>query len=157
MGAETAVLSCALGPMIIGVAGRFESRAGPLDYSGLNMSGAKKTTSTVVPSLLYHDAPAAIEWLCRAFGFEKRLVVPGSDGTIAHAQLVFGNGMIMLCSAESFEFGDILRSPRDVGGVGTCEPCVCVVDADAHQGAGDRGRGGSREPTRGQTLRRTWI
>ena len=97
------------------------------------MSGAKKTTSTVVPSLLYHDAPAAIEWLCRAFGFEKRLVVPGSDGTIAHAQLVFGNGMIMLCSAESFEFGDILRSPRDVGGVGTCEPCVCVVDANAHQ------------------------
>ena len=31
-------------------------------------------------------------------GFEKQLVVPNADGTIAHAQLSFGNGMIMLGS-----------------------------------------------------------
>jgi len=102
------------------------------DFGDITMSGPKDTTATVIPSLLYHDAIGAIEWLCRAFGFEKRLVVPGPNSTIAHAQLVFGNGMIMLCSAESFEFTDLLKSPRDVGGVGTCEPCVCVTDADAH-------------------------
>jgi len=57
---------------------------------------AKNTKATVIPCLRYRDAPAAIEWLCRAFGFEKHLVVPNQDGTIAHAQLSFGAGMVML-------------------------------------------------------------
>ena len=57
---------------------------------------AKQTTVNVIPTMRYTDAHAAIEWLCRAFGFEKQLVVAHEDGTIAHAQLVFGNGMIML-------------------------------------------------------------
>ena len=56
---------------------------------------AKSTKATVIPCLRYRDAPAAIEWLCRAFGFEKQLVVPNKDGMAAHAQLSFGNGMIM--------------------------------------------------------------
>ena len=55
-------------------------------------------TPTVIPTMRYRDAPAAIEWLCKAFGFEKHLVVPGPGGTIAHAQLTCGNGMIMLGS-----------------------------------------------------------
>ena len=50
----------------------------------------------MIPALRYRDAPAAIEFLCRAFGFEKHLVVPGEANVIEHAQLVFGNGMIML-------------------------------------------------------------
>ena len=36
---------------------------------------AKNTTSTVIPAMRYRDAPAAIDWLGRAFGFEKHLVV----------------------------------------------------------------------------------
>ncbi len=32
---------------------------------------AKDTRATIVPGLRYRDAPAAIEWLCRVFGFEK--------------------------------------------------------------------------------------
>jgi uncharacterized glyoxalase superfamily protein PhnB len=36
---------------------------------------AKNTKATVILCLRYRDAPAAIEWLCRAFGFEKHLVV----------------------------------------------------------------------------------
>jgi uncharacterized glyoxalase superfamily protein PhnB len=51
---------------------------------------ATKTRATVIPCLRYRDAPAAIEWLCRALGFEKHLVVPNQDGTIAHAQLSLG-------------------------------------------------------------------
>ena len=66
---------------------------------------AKDTTATIIPGMRYRDAPAAIEWLCRAFGFEKGLVVPGPDGTIAHAQLKFGNGMVMLGSAGDDAFG----------------------------------------------------
>ena len=56
----------------------------------------KDTRTTVVPSLRYRDEPAAIKWLCEVFGFEQQLIVPNADGSIAHAQLSFGNGMIML-------------------------------------------------------------
>ncbi len=96
------------------------------------MSGPKNTRVTITPSMLYHDAPQAIEWLCTAFGFERHLVVPGPEGTVLHAQLTYGNGMVMIGSAETFEFPEVLKTPREVGGVGTQEVCVCVEDADAH-------------------------
>ena len=97
------------------------------------MSGnAKITTSTVIPAMRYRDAAAAIEWLCNAFGFEKHLVVPGENGGIAHAQLAFGNGMIMLGSARDDEFGQWVKPPREIGGVGTQSAYVIVDDVDAH-------------------------
>ena len=69
------------------------------------MSGfAKNTRAAVIPSINYRDEPAAIEWLCEAFGFEKQLIVPNDDGTIAHAQLSFGNGMVMIGSSPDSEF-----------------------------------------------------
>ncbi len=61
------------------------------------MSSLAKNSS-VIPSVRYRDEPAAIEWLCQTFGFDKHLIVPNEDETIAHAQLSFGNGMIMLGS-----------------------------------------------------------
>ena len=48
---------------------------------------APDTVSTIIPTLRYRDAPAAIDWLCNTFGFEAELVVPGEEGSIAHAQL----------------------------------------------------------------------
>lgn len=98
------------------------------------MSGfAKSTKATIIPVLRYHDAPAAIEWLCQAFGFEKRLVVPNEDGTIAHAQLSFGNGMIMLSSASQgdTEFARLLKQPDEVEGSTSQTSYVIVSDADA--------------------------
>jgi len=47
----------------------------------------------------YADAPAAIEWLGRAFLFEKQAVFEGPDGTIAHAELRLGPGVIGISSA----------------------------------------------------------
>ena len=41
---------------------------------------AKSSRATMIPALRYDDAAAAVEWLCRAFGFKKHLVVPGEDG-----------------------------------------------------------------------------
>lgn len=92
---------------------------------------AKRTRANVIPTLRYRDAPAAIDWLCRAFGFEKGLVVPGDAGTIAHAQLVFGNGMIMLGSALDDAFGRLAQPPRDLGG-GSQGAYLVVEDADKH-------------------------
>ena len=42
---------------------------------------AMNRNATVIPGMRYNDAPAAIEWLCKACGFEKHLVVPGENGT----------------------------------------------------------------------------
>ena len=92
----------------------------------------KTTTATVIPTLRYNDAAAAIEWLCEAFGFEKHLVVPGEDGSIAHAQLVFGNGMIMLASARASEFDALHKSPGALGGTVSQSPYIVVDDAGKH-------------------------
>ena len=87
---------------------------------------------TIIPTMRYNDAPTAIDWLCRAFGFEKHLVVPGDKGTIAHAQLVFGSGMIMLGSAREDEFSKLQQPPSAVGGIGTQSCYIIVADADEH-------------------------
>ena len=94
---------------------------------------AKNTRATVIPCLRYRDAPAAIEWLCQTFGFEKRLVVPNEDGTIAHAQLSFGNGMIMTGSVPKTEteFGLLMKQPDEIGGAETQCSYIIVPDADA--------------------------
>jgi uncharacterized glyoxalase superfamily protein PhnB len=92
---------------------------------------AKNTKATVIPCLRYRNAPAAIEWLCKAFGFEKHLVVPGEGGSIAHAQLSFGNGMIMLGSVKESEFNRFIKQPDEIGGAETQTSYLVVADADA--------------------------
>ncbi|MGH2859412.1 MAG: hypothetical protein ACRDMJ_18215 [Solirubrobacteraceae bacterium] len=42
---------------------------------------------TLYPLMRFSDAPAAIEFLERAFGFTRDIVIPNSDGTINHAEL----------------------------------------------------------------------
>jgi uncharacterized glyoxalase superfamily protein PhnB len=92
---------------------------------------AKNTKTTVIPCLRYRNAPAAIEWLCQAFGFEKHLVVRGEGETIAHAQLSFGNGMIMLGSVKESEFDRLIKQPDEIGGAETQSAYVIVSNADA--------------------------
>ncbi|MEQ1716340.1 MAG: VOC family protein [Hyphomicrobium sp.] len=94
-------------------------------------SVATNSHAAIIPTLRYRDAAAAIEWLCNAFGFERHLVVPGENGTIAHAQLTFGNGMIMLGTIRSDEFGRLTRTPNFVGGT-TQSPYIVVTDIDGH-------------------------
>jgi uncharacterized glyoxalase superfamily protein PhnB len=86
----------------------------------------------IIPTLRYRDAPAAIDWLCRAFGFERHLVVPDEDGGIAHAQLTCPGGMIMLGTSRDDEFGRLQKSPLEVQGPTTQSPYVIVDDTDAH-------------------------
>ena len=94
---------------------------------------AKNTKATVISCLRYRDAPTAIEWLCNTFGFEKHLVVPNTDGTIAHAQLSFGKGMIMLGSVQKdeTEFDRLMKQPDEIGGGQTQSSYLVVTDADA--------------------------
>jgi len=90
------------------------------------------THARIIPTMRYRNAPAAIEWLCKAFGFEKHLVVPGEGNAIAHAQLTFDNGMIMLSSSGDGEFDRLTKHPDEIGGAETQSPYLIVADCDAH-------------------------
>jgi len=50
----------------------------------------------IFPSLRYKDAKAAIAWLERAFGFELHSSHEDEDGSVVHAELRWGETMIML-------------------------------------------------------------
>ena len=94
------------------------------------MPTPKETTSTIIPTMRYRDAKTALDWLCNAFGFTQHLIVFDGAGGIAHAQLRFGNGMIMLGSARDDEFGQ-LQHPPTTSSV-TQSPYIIVADIDAH-------------------------
>ncbi len=61
---------------------------------------------TVFPFFGYDDAVAAIDWLEQAFGFERGDVSETADGKIAHAELWFGSGGVMLGSGTGTAGGD---------------------------------------------------
>ena len=87
--------------------------------------------SSVIPCLRYRDAPAAIDWLCNILGFKEHLVVPMDDGRIAHAQLVLGQGMIMLGSIKDTEYDQNLVQPDQIEGKETQSSYLVVNDIDA--------------------------
>jgi uncharacterized glyoxalase superfamily protein PhnB len=88
--------------------------------------------ATVFPTLSYDNAPAAIDFLVDVLGAERRAVYTGEDGTVQHAELRWGNGLVMLGSAR----GD-KSATRGAGGV-----YIVVDDVDAHA---ERARAGGAE------------
>jgi hypothetical protein len=117
---------------------------------------------SISPTLRYRDASGAIEFLQEAFGFEKAMVVPGENGTIAHAELRYGNGMVMLGSAvEDTDYGRIAQRPgssaayvvvrRRRGAPRPLEDCGCRDRASARRPGVRLARLRSARP-RGQPL-----
>ncbi len=96
----------------------------------MNHSNAPKPT--IIPTLRYKNARAAIDWLKSAFGFEEKLVVPGEGDTIAHAQLTLGNGMIMLGSSSDDDFGCLQQPPSSLTGPVFQSPYIIVSDIENH-------------------------
>jgi uncharacterized glyoxalase superfamily protein PhnB len=68
-----------------------------------------------IPFLNYDDAEAAIDWLEQAFGFERSLVHNDPSGRIAHAELVFDGGMVMLGASGPHQLG--MKTARELGAV----------------------------------------
>lgn len=96
------------------------------------MSGSPKNTRcTVIPGIQYRDPTAAIDWLCRIFGFEPKAVAKDPEGEIMHAELSFGNGMVMLGPVNEGDYGRLLKQPNEIGGFETQSPYLIVDDADA--------------------------
>jgi len=86
--------------------------------------------STIMPTLRYRNAPAAIDWLCQVFGFARHAVYANPDGSIGHAELTLGGGMIMLGSEKDDDYGRGFKSPAEVGAE-TRSSYIVVGDADA--------------------------
>lgn len=96
------------------------------------MSYAKDCKSTVIPGLRYRKAVEMIDWLERAFGFEKQAVYEGPNGVVMHAQLTFGNGMVMIGSVDNGSAASaLMQQPDEIGGRETQSPYLIVSDCDA--------------------------
>jgi len=73
--------------------------------------------------LHYERGPEALDWLTRAFGFDTILEVPGQEGVIVHAELRFGDSVLMVSSAA-----------RDASHWGDDRQCISIYlpEPDAH-------------------------
>jgi uncharacterized glyoxalase superfamily protein PhnB len=89
-----------------------------------------KGWTRISSSLVYAEASKAIDFLCKAFGFEVQMKVETDGGKIAHAELVLGDGLIMTGDAEK-KGRDWQKTPKQAGGC-TQALCVYVDDVDAH-------------------------
>ena len=96
------------------------------------MNVQQPVRGTVVPTLRYRDVPAAVHWLCTAFGFEKQMAVTGEDGTVRYAQLAFGDGLVMLGTIEDKGAGRLMAQPEEIGGLETQLCYLFVADARSH-------------------------
>lgn len=89
---------------------------------------SERTRSTIIPGMHYRNAPAAIDWLCRVFGFEAHAVHKGAKNTVMHAELTLGGGMLMLGSIRD---DALIKHPDELGGWETRGVNLVVGDADA--------------------------
>jgi uncharacterized glyoxalase superfamily protein PhnB len=93
------------------------------------------------PVLTYEDAHAAIDFLEKAFGFERRDVHEGQSGGVAHAELAFAGEVVGLSSVSE---GNTLFNQ----GTGHTTVYVVVDDPDSlHARARDAGAEVVMEPT----------
>ncbi len=91
---------------------------------------AKACTASVIPGMRYRDAVKMITWLEKAFGFQKHAVYMAGD-KVGHAQLQFGNGMIMLGSVDKeSKASSFLAQPDEIGNRETQSAYLVVSDCD---------------------------
>jgi len=113
--------------------GRVDCRHEPVsdpafDHKGvIGMAGTSGGRPSIYPTLLYADAKAAIKQLTEAFGFTELSVYEGEDGSVLHAELVQGNGAVMLGSKGRGGVFDAAMKDAGTSGV-----YVVVDDVDAH-------------------------
>jgi uncharacterized glyoxalase superfamily protein PhnB len=84
-------------------------------FEGMAMPTTTPHRPSFISSLVYRDNRAALKWLESAFGFEASEVLIDSEGSIAHAEMTHGDGVIMIGS----EWTDWTRSPASIGGKNT--------------------------------------
>lgn len=71
---------------------------------------------SVTPYLFIKDAAAAIEFYKKVFGATEVVRMPGPGGKVMHAELKFGDSIVML-GEENPQMGAL--SPQSIGGAAT--------------------------------------
>src|SRR5690606_36248179 len=85
--------------------------------------------ATLGSAVYYRDPMAALDWLETAFGFERTMVITDADGKLAHAEMKFVEGYIMVGA----EWADYTASPASIGGKNTQSIHVQLCDGiDEH-------------------------
>ena len=56
------------------------------------------TNRQIIPMLSYEDGVAAMEWLCKAFGFTEKTRWLDDSGRLSHGEIAMGKHIIMLAS-----------------------------------------------------------
>jgi uncharacterized glyoxalase superfamily protein PhnB len=79
------------------------------------MSATALRRPAFIPSIIYRDNRAALKWLQKAFGFEPSEVLTDSKDNIVHAEMTYGDGVVMIGS----EFTSWAKSPASVGDCNT--------------------------------------
>jgi uncharacterized glyoxalase superfamily protein PhnB len=95
-------------------------------------AAANQVGTSVVPVIRYRNLPAAIDWLCGAFGFDRQRITADSAGTIIFGQLAFGTAMIMVGPVRQSAFDRFLKQPDEIGGAETQVCYFFVPDVHAH-------------------------
>ena len=73
-----------------------------------------KDMPRIVPYLHYNKVEEALEWLSAAFGFKVSFTMPDSQGHLLHAEMRYGDGLVMM-GPTSRDYGAL--SPLDLAGV----------------------------------------
>src|SRR5215467_11320146 len=89
-------------------------------------------TRAVVPTITYRNTTAMVEWLCDTFDFRRQLIVKGEHGEVKHAELTFGESMVMVGAVQHSPFERLVVHPDQIGGVETQTCYLIVDDVEAH-------------------------
>ena len=66
-------------------------------------------------AIFYIDPLAALEWLARAFSFERSMLITDPDGSFAHGEMTFGDGYVIIGT----EWASYTASSASTGGKNT--------------------------------------
>jgi PhnB protein len=92
-----------------------------------NVKPIPDSYTAITPYLICKDNKAAVDFYQRAFGAEAIVKMDGPGGIVVHAEMKFGNAMVMM-GEESPEMG--FKSPKLLGG-STVGIVLYVNDCDA--------------------------
>jgi uncharacterized glyoxalase superfamily protein PhnB len=97
------------------------------------MKPTPKGWPRLTSAAVYQDGAAAIDWLCKAFGFEVRLKIEGEGGVIEHSELTYGDGLFFVGDERrQADKNRPMCSPKTLGGKTTQAMMFFVDDVDAH-------------------------
>ena len=86
-----------------------------------------------IPTMVYNDANAALNFLTKALGFTEHFVYRDDKNNLQHAELALGNAMIMISPHNSESaFGKFIGTPADANKLNTQTAYFIIDEIDAH-------------------------